>query len=354
MAAAVAAGVDPDVGMQTALAVAQRTCQEGFLNSLSPGFSLLDQVEQLILKDIEDAVHNDNELLMQRLNKQCSLRIGLTNRLATPFFRNPDAYCYVDQYRDAEDVVAACILSSFIPGVTATLSGKSITIQDASNRLLEMIELGLVKKKEHTTTGRQRVVALKPSDFDNKLHLSNDELDSSETKSRKSSGFPAFVDGGLSNGFPIVDSNTIVVTPICGVFDPNPSISPSPNTAVFQRLLQRQSWCSSSSNKREEHNCVLFEINHRVKVCGNRQNLDAFRRLFLSSDDAVLQERFAQGYDDAKRFLSDYNLERVHSTTVQLDVTKLSHGSSDAQVAAAPAAVVVHQRHSSRMREMMS
>ena len=297
--AAIAAGVDPEAGMQTALLVAERTRQEGVLDAFRPGFSLLDQVEERILKDMRTAVNGDDELFLRRIEGGKYLRIGLAERLTEFPLRNPNAYCYVDEYRDIEDVVAACMLSSFVPGVTGPLAWSSPTISRASKRVKEMLDLGFIKKQRPNG----EIVTVRPS--------SDSKVDSKPENYK--GDFPYFLDGGLSNAFPVIDEKTVVVTPMCGVFDPNPSISPDidlygkhPNTKsenVGDVLVAKQKGSSK-----------LLKVSDRVKLHLNRQNAYTMRRIVLSSDEDNLQRRYSQGYDDARRFLEDNNLLSSHSS----------------------------------------
>lgn len=259
-------------------------------------FSLIDLVEKPFLQNMLEATGDDVELLQRRLHGvKNSLRIGLTNRTVQPLFRNPKAYCYVDQYRDAQDIVAVCMLSSFVPGGTGLFSGSSETIVRSSKRLREMVELGFVKKE--TPDGKGEIISLPPSpvvdDENESTHEESEDVDETSKKKEEDSSKFMFIDGGLSNVFPIYDSDTVVVTPFCGIFDPNPSICPKPGAA------------GDNNN--------LFRLSHRAKIYKTRQNAHTLRRMAFSSDEIKLQERYTSGYDDAKRFLSDNNLLKVHS-----------------------------------------
>lgn len=243
-------------------------------------------MERRFLQDIVDAIGGDTELLLRRIEGGNKLRIGLTNRSIQPFVRNLKAYCYVDRYRDAEDIVAACMLSSFIRGVTGPYSGTSPTMVRASKRVREMADLGFIKKQSREGGEISRVTLAPASDSSNSSNAENDN-------------FPPFVDGGLSNGFPIIDQKTVLVTPIRGKFEPNLWICPPPDD---------QDTAPSDDD--------LVVLSQRVKLYMNRQNARTFRRIILSSDETELQRRYSQGYDDAKRFLVDHNLETLHTSFV--------------------------------------
>jgi hypothetical protein len=87
-----------------------------------------------------------------------------------------------------------------------------------------------------------------------------------------------FWDGGLTNVFPIVDEDTVIVTPICARFSPNPYISP----AV------------------EDDSIRTIRVDPRSEVFLSTANLETLRQMTISSDETVLQGRFSQGHDDAR------------------------------------------------------
>ena len=240
-----------------------------------------------------DAIGGDTELLLRRINGG-RLRIGLTNRTTTPFLRNPKAYCYVEEYRDAHDIAAACMLSSFIPGGTGLFSGSSDTILGSSKRLREMVALGYVK---HIQNGETVTVKLPTKNRDDGASKSCSVHDNDAIED----DFPnfQFLDGGLSNPFPVFDSSTVVVSPLCGIFDPNPFVSPAVR-----------------NDKESDGKPNLLRVSSCAQIYMTQQNAHSFRRIALSSDDATLQERWVHGYDDAKRFLVDNNLEKIHSMSM--------------------------------------
>lgn len=309
--AGIAAGVDPDDGMQTTLDVAKRTRQEGFLDAFQPRFSLVDQVEERLLNDMRRAMNNDEERFLDRIDGGTLLRIGLSERLLEIPIRNPKAYCYVDQFRDMEDVIAASILSSFIPGVTGPLAWSSPTISRASARVNEMMELGFIKKEKPNG----EVITVKPASHGPESHQQT-SASKAERPDNYAGEFPLFLDGGLSNAFPVIDESTVVVTPISGVFDPNPFISPElPNGINNNTGGDRDDLVSTKYNGAAR----LLRLNDRVKIHLSRQNAYTLRRIVLSSDEDDLHKRFQHGYNDAKRFLEANNLTTVHSTFLTSD-----------------------------------
>ena len=257
-------------------------------------FSLIDQVEEIFLNLTKGI---DNEYFQRRIDQGRLLRIGLADRRLLLWkqrspqelrkHNNLHAYVYVDQYRDVEDLVAALILSSYIPGITGPSAGSLSPINGAVRRsharLQEMIQHGFVKSihgqpvplqsnQDSMTTTRAKNVSRLLKDRNKSGHSQEREF---------------YWDGGLANTFPIIDSQTCVVTPFCGDFTPNPSICPD------TRSIAR---------------APTVALNQRVQLHLCVENVETLMRVGFSSEDVILQDRFSHGYDDAYRFLSRQNL----------------------------------------------
>lgn len=270
VASAVLAGVTPADGMSAALAISQAT-RKHRLDALQPGFSLVDEMYTHFQQLVRDAVQEDPELFLKRVNGK--LRIGLTDRrVFPPVGENPKAYAFVDTYRSVEDVLAAALLSSYIPGVTGPVGGtwdtRHSALPWASRQVNAMIAAECVK---HGVTGLP--IPPLPSD------LSSREI---------------CWDGGLVNAFPIVDQDTLMVAPVAVYFPQhehtiNPAIQNHHST--FVRVVR---------------------LNEFVSFHLTRENAIRMRQIVMSSDAATLQARFAEGFDDAQRYLERNNLMSVH------------------------------------------
>lgn len=237
-------------------------------------FSLIDQVEDVLLKLTRDF---DQEFVLRRVENG-RLRIGLADSDVFPHFRhNPKAYLAVDQYESLDEIVSACVLSSYLPGLTGPFLKISHLSNGAAGRasrhLMKMTERGAVKRSDGSP--------VQP------FETAGQEI--------------RFWDGGLVNGFPVLGADTCLITPFTGNFS-NPSISPchvSPNgffrkTATISEPL-------------------FIAINDRAKLHLSRKNVHAARCVALSSDDHVLESWFDLGYNEAQRFLNERNLETVYS-----------------------------------------
>lgn len=125
VAAALLANVDPETdGIQTVYDIYTRVQQQtsnSLFNTLQPGFSLIDIVEEIFTKLLLTSISNhfnDSTEFIQIINRQQLLRIGLTDRrIFPPIGYNPNAYVYTDTYRSIQDIISSCILSSYIPGL---------------------------------------------------------------------------------------------------------------------------------------------------------------------------------------------------------------------------------------------
>ena len=187
------------------------------------------------------------------------LRIGFTDgRVFPPFGYNPKAYLYIDSFKSVDDVVAACVLSSYVPGATGPLLTSNVTnqaVQRSQEKLSELAKLGAVK---------------------NFFGISI------EQDAKLSS--PIFVDGGLVNVWPVVDADTLIVTPLSAQFQSHDYICPP---------------CTESR---------FVAVNPYSSLAMHYSNVSTLQDMIWSSVDDVLQQRFAQGHDNARGFLERNNL----------------------------------------------
>lgn len=377
IAAATLAGVDPEPdGMEVVLEAARRTRELGVrsarrvggggivpdgegsmlsrlggptpsLDVFTPGFSLIDAVEgpfreamvralggycevvetgdgdggcdggndgKEITSGRRIAIRDVDPALFARRFPPSSLRIGLTDRRALWPPRPPPyghAYRYVDSFRDVDDVIAAGMLSSYIPGVTGPLSiaadgdgmgeGTDASFR-AGLKLAEMADLGLVKD------GRTGVAcaALPGGGRDDDSAHDAGVVDEGTRR--------CYIDGGLADNFPTFDVETVVVTPLNGIFDPNPSICPSMPGAFAAEDGSGDGGASNSEgggaggtalasvlrNYLAPHVPATFRHCPKARLGLNAENAATALRMIVSSDDDVLYSRFRGGYDDAR------------------------------------------------------
>ena len=354
IAAATCAGVNPEQdGMEVVLEAARRTRQLSLnqdgtsskmvsLDVLTPGFSLIDQVEEPFRKALAKALggycerdksdnnysfHDIDPELFSRRFPVGSLRVGITDRRELwppplPFGDSNfmDAYRYVDGFRDMEDVVACSMLSSYIPGGTGLLNLHEVapdvfgwllksdanandTVGRAGARLKEMTSLGMVKHgKSHLPV------------MEKKSQLSNDDKSTDDAEENNQPNY--YWDGGLADMFPTFDDNTIVVSPLNGLFGDYPSICPKLPTddsdatisdgegeVVSDPAKQNQQSAESSAFLQRllrPYLPVTFRHCPKSELGFNPQNLQALRKMAFSSDDEELYLSFREGYDDAR------------------------------------------------------
>jgi hypothetical protein len=340
VAAATAAGIEPEPdGMEVVLTAARRTrelskkSQLPTFDALTPGFSLIDAVEgsfrEAIVKALGgtlplqseqqqqhdwslDSLYDIDPELFQRRFPNSSLRIGLTDKRAllssfpppSPLSSLPTAYRYVDTYRNVEDVVAACMLSSYIPGVTGPLfnvgssnkeDGKAgnDAMKRASRQLREMSRIGSVKDGRTGLPLRTQSEKEQPS--------SHDEEDDSTQ----------YWDGGIADVFPTFDENTIIVSPINGMYS-NPAICPAMQQS--NEIAEHQSPNINNSSVLDllqSYVPTTFRHCSKSNLGLNADNARAVKEMILSSDDEQLYQRFRDGYDDTTRFLNERGMLRV-------------------------------------------
>jgi hypothetical protein len=237
-------------------------------------------VEDAMIKLVRDV---DEEFALRRIDHGRLLRIGLTDSRTFPRFRrNPNAYLYVDKYENLEEIISACILSSYIPGLTGPLSHKTIkrngAVRRANKTLLGMLKKGCIKDALglplQEIDDRSKTVSTTPHMLEN---FQNDVR---------------FWDGGLANVFPTIDGDTLLITPLSGRFR-NPSISPSPSNAP-----QKSGFEKSYA---------------RPEIC--LENLRTLRYIAFSSESQALEKWFEQGFNDANKFLTGLNVATDYSTS---------------------------------------
>jgi len=313
VSAAISAGVTSDNAMNViheinnrTRALTQTTLASSMLDVFTPGFSLVDQLEDLLLQELQIALGGskdkndyDHDLFMNRTQNGNSLRIGLTN--VKPFisdtrnaisksFTLPTSpkgeklnlfYVYVDQYRNLSDVVSSCILSSYIPMGTGTIKGindvQNKAVKRANESIKDMEQLGFLKQG---VTGHS-IINVTRSGKHLDEQRQNDQIDDNLH----------YWDGGIVNMFPTIDDSTIMVTPLNCTFQPNPYISPKP----------------------EKDDPFYMDTNeNQVSVGINVQNMKLLTKMLRSSSDpSYLDTQYQQGYDDAHVFLKERSLLRV-------------------------------------------
>ncbi|GKZ00397.1 patatin-like phospholipase domain-containing protein 2 [Mayamaea pseudoterrestris] len=261
-AAALAAHVAPRDGMEAVLQVAQRARKAGRLNVLQPGFSLIDVMEDYLRPLLKSA---DINAFMRRIEHGKRLRIGLTDTRRLRSLGREHSFVYVDSYADMDDVMAACVLSSYVPGVTGpawgSLDANNSAVSRAMRRLEDMLDRGCVK-----------------DGTDHKL-VQRDVADKTARE--------FCWDGGIANCFPYFDDNTVMVTPLAVDFPSHLSINPS---------VDRKYRDSYKSMR-------YLSLTPHVRLHLTPSNGLTWKQILWSPTDDELQRRFDQGYENAETFL---------------------------------------------------
>jgi len=346
IAAAILAGVNPDPdGMEVVLEAARKTREltkahgsNVSLDVLTPGFSLVDQVETpfraAIIKNLGGTIPDSGQLhgengnlydidpdLFKRRFPDGSLRIGLTDRRVLGPGNILEAYRYVDSYRNVEDIVASCMLSSYIPGGTGPLhlhdkvpgfltglfvtndtssvneikntagehESMNDTVHRAGRRLRHMERDGLVK---HGKTGLPIVPEQHKQHSDPTQAVTLNSTD--------------FLDGGIADVFPTFDAQTIIIAPVNGVFHPNPAICPiNASEEAELNIIDDQTPTSQLpplylQSLMRSYIPKTFKHCHKARLGLNTKNAKAALKMVFSSEDEELYQIFREGYDDAR------------------------------------------------------
>lgn len=254
------------------------------LFAMNDSVSLVDRVNEELQRLMEEM---DEEEILRRTSGG-RLRIGLTDSGYFPLFRGKqqeEAYLFVDEFETLQEIVAACVLSSYVPGMTgpAPLERSIQThpaVVQAGNHLKRMVERGVVRDGK----GNPR----------NRLLKDTSEL----------------WDGGLVNLFPTINKDSILVTPFQGTFK-NPTISPT-MVAGSPSLADAPSNGFAISKIPK----MALAINRWSSLDLSMENLRTLRYVALSSTDDELQTWFSQGYDTCQQFLSNQNMQSQVSVTV--------------------------------------
>jgi len=239
----------------------------GILDCLTPGFSLIDAAEPFILQALQTAAKKTNHL-----PDKC-LRIALTHprEFINPRVPTLESYRYLDTFRNVEDIVAASILSSWVPGVTGPAN-----VTDKVNTVVR-------RSFEHLAGDGGAPLTHGVSE------TGVDIGDDLRGRAGAVSTTRVYWDGGLCNMWPIVDDQTLIVTPLNGMFSPNPFIAPAGRDGGKGRMMK---------------------VTDTAHVGVHRENAQVALRMMISSDDEVIEGIFKDGYDDTRRYLKDNNLLR--------------------------------------------
>ena len=119
----------------------------------------------------------------------------------------------------------------------------------------------------------------------------------SETKSAHQE--VAYWDGGIADLFPTFDQETIIVSPISGIYR-NPSICPS---MLRQEEVEKPPLASNLLRSYIPTLPATFSHCPKSDLGLNVENAKALKKMIISSDDNELYNKFRDGYDDATRFL---------------------------------------------------
>ena len=225
------------------------------LNALTPGFSLIDGLEPSLRKVMEDAQERDPSAFARRLS---SGRIRVTLTTPSPAFiaTGMKANRVVDDFESSEHLVAACILSSWVPAVTGPLRPAT----DSA--------VGRATQKMASAWGVKRCQSDGP-DLEPVAQLSSEE--------------GSFIDGGLSAMWPMADQATVLVSPL----------------AIRAPHSTSQAICPPADFRRQVYGGQGIWLDASVA------NLSRVAQMTWSPTETELEGWFRQGHDDATRFVRE-------------------------------------------------
>eukprot|EP00545_Synedropsis_sp_CCMP1620_P012261 CAMPEP_0119008416 /NCGR_PEP_ID=MMETSP1176-20130426/3678_1 /TAXON_ID=265551 /ORGANISM="Synedropsis recta cf, Strain CCMP1620" /LENGTH=361 /DNA_ID=CAMNT_0006960741 /DNA_START=283 /DNA_END=1368 /DNA_ORIENTATION=- len=253
------------------------------------GVSLVDEIELHMPRLVKEALGGteeknfedyDKELFQKRVK---NLVVGFSHRRTALYKndKNNKAFCYVDQFRDADDLIAACILSSYVPGATGPVKGKRSkkhgAVARANTIVKEMESLGFIKSyaDDKPIHKRQSMVA-KASIFGRRPSHKHRE---------------SYMDGIFTQPLPAKDHNTVIVCPAYVRHHTNPMLAPR---CTCSQTKKRRFWLKALPKELKFYNTTL-------SVCDC--NLDGIKlAVSRSCSDEDVDMLFAQGRDIAKEY----------------------------------------------------
>lgn len=244
VSAGVMVGADGDEMMEVVSAVAVETAKQP-LDALTPGYSLIDALEPHLRRLLSKA---DPAEVVGRAKGR--LRVVLTTPGVGYVVQGMRANRVVDEFADVEHLTAACLLSSFVPGVTGPLRPAP---QSAAGRAAQVIDRCWGIKRGSECSAALSPVAQAPGESS------------------------LFLDGGFTATWPVVDEQTVLVSSLA-VRAPRDVICPVGDFG----------WTLSA---------------HGVSAEVSGAQLGRVYRALLSPSPQQLQEAYRDGHDDATRFI---------------------------------------------------
>ena len=225
------------------------------LNALTPGFSLIDGLEPDLRKVLQQAQDRDPSAFGRRLSSG-HIRVTLTTPSPAFIATGLEATRIVDEFDSAEHLVAACILSSWVPAITGPLRPAA----DSA--------VGRAAQTMATSWGVKRCLSDSPT---------------LEPVAQKSKEEGSFIDGGLSAMWPSADAATVLVSPLA-------IRAPQSTSGVI---------CPPAEFRRQVYG------GQGVWVDASLANLSRASQMTWSPTETELQGWFRQGHDDATRFVRE-------------------------------------------------
>jgi hypothetical protein len=260
--------------LDIASSIAKAAKSAGPLTSLTPGFSLVDELYPVLRESIVDQVerdlcvngstnsnssssnnnnhnnHNDN--IDQHVSSIRNLRVYLTQTTPLRNIMNHSAHAYLDKFDSLQTLLSSLILSSYVPLGTGPLKATVGSVVHTANNHLSTYPV------TRTDKATKESVVVQPRD--------------------------EWYDGGLSNMWPTVDKRTLVVSPVAITSSKNICICPKPTAAT------------------------TIHAGGGIRFVASTDNAWSVRNMLHPADDEEYERIFHEGYADAKRVCEEKGL----------------------------------------------
>jgi len=221
------------------------------LDSMTPGFSLIDELEPLLRSSLKDHSAlgrwgDESDYLRKRVSRK--LQVNLSAAINFPLTMKDNRI--VDSFECIDELIAACILSSYVPFATGPLNpSPGDAVSDAMRSL--------------------NINSIRP-------YYSNSPNDPPNTR---------YIDGGLTAMFPLLNENTLIVSPlpVRARKKTNRVICPKFSPAVTSMPI----------------------FNGGTELAIKREVPQLLKAMLMSGGERSLENFFVRGHDDAGRFVKE-------------------------------------------------
>jgi len=253
ISASIRCDVPPELTLDIASELAKQAHAAGPLTALTPGFSLIDALEPYFRTILAD--HGATDATAARIK---NMRVHLTQTTPLSSVFSYKAHAYLDKFPTLNHLIAACILSSYVPLGTGPLTPSPGDAVTSSSTLLASTAM------QHATHG-----PLPPA--------------------------PTYYDGGLAAMWPLVDAKTLIVSPVAVK-------ATKGNICICPPL---------------DPTATLIPAGGGVDFAVTTQNLKSVRYMIHPGDDDMYAKVFEDAYEDARRVCREKGIAGASADVVK-------------------------------------